>query len=145
MAWLSYKPLLGLLRAPDSENCLGIKAMCLVFPCFEIAACKPSPALLWCLCDSASIFAFFQNPCEKSHSNKKVKSINNKIVLEEFLTHLLKKFSFQTAVALMQQFRCSLWLEKRAIKKLLKERNGSENWELVRRRRNREHLSNKER
>lgn len=40
--------------------------------CFEIAVCKLSPALLWCLLVSASNFALLQNSLETSHSEYKI-------------------------------------------------------------------------
>lgn len=42
--------LLGLLRAPGSETCLGIEATSLVFPCFEIAACWSTVMMFTCFC-----------------------------------------------------------------------------------------------
>lgn len=43
-----------------------------VSSCFEIAVCKLSPALLWCLLASASNFALLQNSHETSHSEYKI-------------------------------------------------------------------------
>lgn len=42
--------LLGLLGAPDSENGLGIEAISLVSPCFEIAACWSTVVMFMRFC-----------------------------------------------------------------------------------------------